>query len=123
MKGQMAKKDADRQHLNEKYQLLVNMTRAQATVIQNLKLKHMKEKELLSEARMKAESQNAQLTKSEEKLTQEKLELKLQVVDLLKGVEKHVEEKGQLKLRTAELMEREEKLQQKIKGIQAILEK
>ncbi|KAI4972696.1 hypothetical protein ZWY2020_003621 [Hordeum vulgare] len=91
MKGEMAEKDAYHQHLNEKYQLMVNLTTAQATVIQNLKLKHMKEKELLSEARMKAESHNAHLTKSEEKLTQEKLELKLQVADLPKEKEKHVE--------------------------------
>ncbi|KAI5007067.1 hypothetical protein ZWY2020_047015 [Hordeum vulgare] len=89
----------------------------------NLKLKHMKEKELLSEARMKFESENAQLTKFEEKLTQEKLELKLQVADLLKGKENHVEEKGQLKLQIVDLMEGEEKLKRKIKGIQAILEK
>ncbi|KAE8816883.1 hypothetical protein D1007_05432 [Hordeum vulgare] len=87
-KGEMAKKDGDHQHLNEKYQLLVNLTRAQTIVIQNLKLKHMKEKELLSEARMKVDSQNADLTKSEEKLTQEKLELKLYVADFLKGKEK-----------------------------------
>ncbi|KAE8801408.1 hypothetical protein D1007_23001 [Hordeum vulgare] len=33
MKGQMAKKDGDHKHLNDKYQLLVNLTRAQATVI------------------------------------------------------------------------------------------
>ncbi|KAI5019123.1 hypothetical protein ZWY2020_044011 [Hordeum vulgare] len=123
MKGEMAKKDVDLQHLNEKYQLLVNLTRAQGTVIQNRKLKHMKEKELLSEARMKVESRNVELTKCEENLTQDKLELKLQVADLLKEKEKHVEEKGQLKLQIAELMEGEDKLEQKIKGIQAILEK
>uniref|UniRef100_A0A8I6YW87 Uncharacterized protein n=1 Tax=Hordeum vulgare subsp. vulgare TaxID=112509 RepID=A0A8I6YW87_HORVV len=91
MKGEMAEKDAYHQHLNEKYQLTVNLTTTQATVIQKLKLKHMKEKELLSEARMKAESHNAHLTKSEEKLTQEKLELKLQVANLPKEKEKHVE--------------------------------
>lgn len=122
MKAEMAKKDAETQKLNQKYQLLVNLTRAQTTVIQNLKLKHMKEKELLSEARMNLELKNAELTKSEEKLTQEKLELKLQVADLLKGKEKHSEEKGQLELQIADLMKGEEKLKEKIKGIQAILE-
>ncbi|KAE8770807.1 Anthocyanin 3'-O-beta-glucosyltransferase [Hordeum vulgare] len=35
MKGQMAKKDENHKHLNDKYQLLVNLTRAQAVVIQN----------------------------------------------------------------------------------------
>ena len=96
---------------------------AQATVIQNLKLKNMKEKELLSEGRMNLELKNAELTKSEEKLTQDKLELKFQVADLLKRKEKHGEEKGQLELQIAELIKAEEKLKEKIKGIQAILEK
>ncbi|KAI5000630.1 hypothetical protein ZWY2020_005219 [Hordeum vulgare] len=76
MKGQMANKDEDQNHLNEKYELLVNLTRAQAAMIQNLKLKHMKEKQVHNEALKKLELKNAELTKSEEKLTQEKLELK-----------------------------------------------
>ncbi|XBI41793.1 hypothetical protein VPH35_126205 [Triticum aestivum] len=66
---------------------------------------------------------NAELTKSEEKLTQDKLELKFQVADLLKRKEKHGEEKGHLELQIAELIKAEEKLKEKIKGIQAILEK
>ena len=57
---------------------------------------------MFSEDKMNLELKNAELTKSEEKLTQEKLELKLQI---------------------AELMKAEEKLKEKIKGIQAILEK
>ncbi|XBJ10585.1 hypothetical protein VPH35_015425 [Triticum aestivum] len=122
MKAEMAKKDAETQKLNQKYGLLVNLTRAQATVIQNLKLKNMKDTHLLSEASMNLELKNAELTKSEEKLTQEKLELKLQVADLLKGKEKHSEEKGQLELQIVELMKGEEKLKEKIKGIQPILE-
>ncbi|KAI5003082.1 hypothetical protein ZWY2020_027732 [Hordeum vulgare] len=64
LKGQMAKKDEDHKHLNEKYQLLVNLTRAQAAVIQNLKLKHMKENQVHSEAMEKLELKNAELTKS-----------------------------------------------------------
>ncbi|KAI5004563.1 hypothetical protein ZWY2020_031806 [Hordeum vulgare] len=138
MKGQMAKKDADHQHLNDKYQLLVNLTRSQATIIHNLKLKHMKEKQVHSEAMMKLELKNAELTKSEEKLTQEKLKLKFQIVDLLmgkevlneekgqlehqiaelmKGYEKHIAERGQLELQIAEMMKGEEKLKLKLKGI------
>ncbi|XBI86512.1 hypothetical protein VPH35_094451 [Triticum aestivum] len=74
----------------------------QCRIIQNLKLKHIKDKQLLSEDKMNLELKNAELTKSEEKLTREKLELKLQI---------------------AELMKAEEKLKEKIKGIQAILEK
>ena len=99
----------------------MNLTRAQATVIHNLKLNNMTDKQFLSEAKMNLELKNAELTKSEEKLTQEKLELKLQVADLLKGKEKHSEEKGQLELQIVELMKGEEKLKEKIKGIQAIL--
>ncbi|KAE8772478.1 hypothetical protein D1007_55519 [Hordeum vulgare] len=84
-KVEMEKKEAHHKKLEEKYQLLVNLTRAQATAIQNLKLKHMKEKEFINEGRIKLEFQNAELTKNEEKLTQEKVDLKLEVADLLKG--------------------------------------
>ncbi|XBH58075.1 hypothetical protein VPH35_079572 [Triticum aestivum] len=115
--ARMAKKDAESEKLNQKYELLVNLKRAQATVIQNLKLKNMTDKQLLSEAKMNLELKNAELTKSEEKLTQDKLELKFQVADLLKGKEKHGKDKGQLELQIAELMKAEEKLKEKIKGI------
>ncbi|KAI5017613.1 hypothetical protein ZWY2020_042501 [Hordeum vulgare] len=93
---EIAKKDADTQKLNHKYELLCNLTSAQATVIKNFKFKNMKEKELLSEARMNLELKNAEFTKFEEKLSQEKLELKFHVADLLKGKEKHNEEKYML---------------------------
>jgi hypothetical protein len=122
MKAQMAKKDAVQENLNQKYELLCNLTSAQATAIQNLKFKNMKEKELLSEGRMNLELKNAEFTKLEEKLTQEKLELEFQVADLLKGKEKHNEEKYMLELKIVELMKGEEKLKEKIKGIQAILQ-
>ncbi|VAH82895.1 unnamed protein product [Triticum turgidum subsp. durum] len=123
LKAQMAKKDAEFEKLKQNYEVLLNMTRAQEIVIQNLKLKHITDKQLLSEDKMNLELKNAELRKSEEKLTQEKLELKFQVADLLKGKEKHGEEKGQLELQIAELMKEEEKLKEKIKGIPAILEK
>ncbi|KAF7070006.1 hypothetical protein CFC21_075572 [Triticum aestivum] len=106
-KAQMAKKDAESEKLKQNYEVLLNLTRAQATVIQNLKLKHITDKQLLSEAKMNLELKNAELTKSEEKLTQDKLELKFQVADLLKGKEKHGEEMGQLELQFAELMKAE----------------
>ncbi|XBJ03368.1 hypothetical protein VPH35_022544 [Triticum aestivum] len=99
--AEMAKKDAATEELQQKYEILCNLTSAQAIAIQNLKLKNMKEKELLSEARMNLELKNAEFTKFEEKLTQEKLELKFQITELMKA---------------------EEKLKEKIKGIQAILE-
>ncbi|XP_040252913.1 uncharacterized protein [Aegilops tauschii subsp. strangulata] len=62
MATEMAKKDAETQKLTQKYELLVNLTRAQATVIQNLKLNKMKEKQVLIEARMNLELKNAELT-------------------------------------------------------------
>ncbi|XBI56983.1 hypothetical protein VPH35_038472 [Triticum aestivum] len=123
MKAQMAKRDAESEKLKQNYEVLLKLTRAQAIVIQNLKLKHITDKQLLSEAKMNLELKNAELTKSEEKLTQDKLELKFQVSDFLKGKEKHGEEMVQLELQFAELMKAEEKLKEKIKGIQAILEK
>ncbi|KAE8777419.1 hypothetical protein D1007_49780 [Hordeum vulgare] len=94
MKGRMAKKDADHKHLNDKYQLMVNLTRSDATVIHNLKFKNTKEKEVHSEDMEKLELKNAKLTKFEEKLTQEKLELKFQIATLLKGKEVQSEERG-----------------------------
>ncbi|KAE8809120.1 hypothetical protein D1007_14298 [Hordeum vulgare] len=75
-KAEMAKKDADTEKLNQKYELLCNLTSDQATVIQNMKFKNIKETELLSEAKMNLELTNAEFTKFEEKLSQEKLELK-----------------------------------------------
>ena len=123
MATEMAKKYAETQKLTQKYELLVNLTRAQATLIQNLKLNKMKEKQVHTEARMNLELKNAEVTKCQEKLIQEKLELKLQVDDLLKGKENHIQEKCQLELRNAELLMGNEKLKEKFKGIQAILEK
>ncbi|XBI15539.1 hypothetical protein VPH35_057939 [Triticum aestivum] len=122
MKAEMAKKDVATEKLQQKYELLCNPTSAQATVIQNLKLKNMKEKELLSEATMNLELKNAEFRKFEEKLTQEKLELKFQVADLLKLKENHNEEKQMQKFKITELMKAEQKLKEKIKGIQAILQ-
>ncbi|XBH99672.1 hypothetical protein VPH35_128934 [Triticum aestivum] len=122
MNAEMAKKDAALEKLQQKYEILCNLTSAQAIAIQNLKLKNMKEKELMSEARMNLELKNAEFTKFEEKLTQEKLELKFQVADLLKLKENHNEEKQMQEFKITELMKAEEKLKEKIKGIQAILE-
>ncbi|KAE8783789.1 hypothetical protein D1007_42715 [Hordeum vulgare] len=117
MAAEIAKRDAHTQKLNEKYELPCNLTSAQATVIQNLKLKNMTENELLSEARMNLELKNAEFTKFEEKLLQEKLELKFQVADLLNGKGKHNEEKYMLELKIVELMKAVEDLKEKIKGV------
>ncbi|XBI74696.1 hypothetical protein VPH35_068181 [Triticum aestivum] len=121
--AEMAKKDAAIEKLQQKYELMCNLTSAQATIIQNMKSKNMKEKELMSEARMNLELKNAEFTKFEAKLlTQEKLELKFQVADLLKLKENHNEEKQMQEFKITELMKAEEKLKEKIKGIQATLQ-
>ncbi|KAF7022215.1 hypothetical protein CFC21_035028 [Triticum aestivum] len=122
MNAKMAKKDAALEKLQQKFEILCNLTSAQATAIQNLKLKNMKEKQLRIEAQENLELKNAEFTKFEEKLTQEKLELKFQVADLLKLKENHKEEKQMQEFKITELMKAEEKLKEKIKGIQAILE-
>nr|XP_045086207.1 uncharacterized protein LOC109786584 [Aegilops tauschii subsp. strangulata] len=106
MKAQMAKRDAESEKLKQNYEVLLNLTRAQATVIQNLKLKHITDKQLLSEAKMNLELKNAESSQN-----------------LLKGKENHGEEMVQLEPQFVELMKAEEKLKEKIKGIQAILEK
>lgn len=100
----------------------MNLTKAQGTVIQNLKMNHLKEKEKLSEARRNLQFQVDELTKSQEKLTQEKLQLKLHMADLHKGHEKLTKDRAQMKLHIAELLKAEEKNKQKMKGIQAILD-
>ena len=48
--------------------------------------------------------------------------MKFQVADLLKLKENHNEEKQMQEFKITELMKAEEKLKEKIKGIQAILE-
>nr|XP_020174673.1 uncharacterized protein LOC109760252 [Aegilops tauschii subsp. strangulata] len=47
MRTEIEKKDAEIFKLQEKYEVLMNITKAQGTVIQNLKLNHLKEKEKL----------------------------------------------------------------------------
>ncbi|KAE8818828.1 hypothetical protein D1007_03433 [Hordeum vulgare] len=94
-----------------------------ACVETNLKLENMKEKELVSEARMNLELKNGEFAKFEEKLSQEKLELKFRVADLLKGKEKHNEDKYMLVLKIVELMKAVAELKEKIKGTMAILHK
>lgn len=51
MNAEMANKEAVNYKLKGKYEVLVNLTEAQAKVIQNLKLNHMKEKERVNEER------------------------------------------------------------------------
>ncbi|KAF7080626.1 hypothetical protein CFC21_084675 [Triticum aestivum] len=57
------------------YETLKNLTCAQANVIRNLKFNHLKEKEMLTEERLKLQYHISELQKSEEKM-----KLKLQGV-------------------------------------------
>ncbi|KAE8787970.1 hypothetical protein D1007_37998 [Hordeum vulgare] len=76
----------------------------QASVIQNLKLKHLKEKEQPSEARKNLQVWVDELNKSREKLTHENSSLKLHMGDLKKGHEKLTAGRAELKLHIADLL-------------------
>ena len=141
MKTEMEKKEAEIFKLQGKYEVLMNLTKAQGTVIRNLKFNHLKEKEVLSaymrnlqfqvaELTKSVEKltqenlklkQDAELTQSQEKLTQENLQLKDHMGDLKKGHDKLTKDRAQLKLQIANLLKAEEKNKQNMKGIQAIL--
>ena len=142
MKTEMEKKEAEIFKLQGKYEVLMNLTKAQGTVIRNLKFNHLKEKEVLSAAmrnlqfqveeltksmeKLKQENlklmQVDEVTKSQEELTQENLKLKDHIGDLKKGHDKLTKDRAQLKLQIADMLKAEEKNKQKMKGIQAILD-
>nr|XP_020157702.1 uncharacterized protein LOC109743030 [Aegilops tauschii subsp. strangulata] len=125
MRTEIEKKDAEIFELQEKYEVLMNITKAQGTVIQNLKLNHLKEKEKLiqehhNDAMKMLQLRVDELTKSNEKLIQENHQIELHG-DLKKGHQKLFAGRDQLKLHIADLLKAEEKNKQKLKGIQAIL--
>ncbi|KAF7003758.1 hypothetical protein CFC21_019046 [Triticum aestivum] len=49
MKNEMEKKEAENLKLKEKYKVMMNLLEAQGSVIRNLKMNHLKEKEKLTE--------------------------------------------------------------------------
>ena len=121
MKTEMEKKDAEIFKLQGKYEVLMNLTKAQGTVIRNMKFNHLKEKEVLSTSTRNLQFQVDELKKSEEKLTQENTQLLLHMGDLKKGHDKLTARRDQLKIQIAELLKSEEKNKQKLKGILDIL--
>jgi hypothetical protein len=126
MRIEIEKKDAEIFKLQEKYEVLMNITKAQGAVIQNLKLSHLKEKEKLiqehhNDAMKMLQLRVDELTKSNEKLIQENHQIELHMGDLKKGHQKLSTGRDQLKLQIADLLKAEEKNKQKLKGIQAIL--
>ncbi|KAE8783286.1 hypothetical protein D1007_43274 [Hordeum vulgare] len=118
LKTQMEKKDTEIFKLQEKYKVLMNLAEAQGSVIRNLKLNHLKEKQQLG---VKLQLQGDELNKSQEKLTQENSKLELHKGDLKKGHEKLTSCRAELKLHIADLLRAKERNNQKLKGIQHIL--
>ena len=122
MRTEIEKKDAEIFKLQEKNEVLMNITKAQGTVIQNLKLNHLKEKEKLiqehhNDAMKMLRVRVDELTKSNEKLIQENHQIELHMGDLKKGHQKLFAGRDQLKLQIADLLKAEEKNKQKLKGI------
>ena len=70
LKAELSKKEEEKKKLLQKYETLVNLTGAQANVIRNLKFNHLKEKERLTEERLKLQHHISELQKSEEKIKQ-----------------------------------------------------
>ena len=109
MKTEMEKKEAEIFKLQGKYEVLMNLTKAQGTVIRNLKFNHLKEKEVLSADMRNLQFQVAELTKSVEKLTQENLKLK-QDAELTQSQEKLTQENLQLKDHIGDMKKGHDKL-------------
>ncbi|XBH86925.1 hypothetical protein VPH35_074498 [Triticum aestivum] len=70
LKAEISKKEEEKKKKLQKYETLVNLTGAQANVIRNLKFNHLKEKERLTEERLKLQHHISELQKFEEKIKQ-----------------------------------------------------
>ena len=104
----------------------MNITKAQGTIIQNLKLNHLKEKEKLihehpNDAMKMLQLRVDELTKSNEKLIQDNHQIEIHMDDLKKAHQNLFAGRDQLKLQIADFLKAEEKNKQKLKGIQDIL--
>ncbi|KAE8790138.1 hypothetical protein D1007_35655 [Hordeum vulgare] len=121
LKTEMEKKDVEIFKLQDKYKVLMNLAEAQGTIIRNLKLKHLKEKQQLGEASTKLQLHVDELNKSQEKLTLEKSNFKPHMGDLKKAHEKLTMGRVELKLHIADLLRAEERNNQKLKGSEHIL--
>ncbi|XBI31366.1 hypothetical protein VPH35_054938 [Triticum aestivum] len=109
MKTEMEKKEAEIFKLQGKYEVLMNLMKAQGTVIRNMKFNHLKEKEVLSVDMRNLQFQVAELTKSVEKLTQDNLKLK-QDAELTQSQEKLTQENLQLKDHIGDMKKGHDKL-------------
>ncbi|XBH73130.1 hypothetical protein VPH35_100284 [Triticum aestivum] len=115
------KKEAENFKLKEKYKVLMNLVEAQGSVIRNLKMNHLKEKEKLTEGNNNLKIQVDELTKDVKKLTEENVQLNLHMSDLKRGHENLIKCRDELKLQLASQFNSLEKSKDKLKLIHDIL--
>nr|XP_020185238.2 uncharacterized protein LOC109770934 [Aegilops tauschii subsp. strangulata] len=101
MKNEMENKEAENFKMKEKYKVLMNLVEAQGTVIRNMKMNHLKEKEKLAEGNYNLKIQVDELTKSLEKVTEENVQLNLHMSDLKRGHENLIKRMDEVKLQLA----------------------
>nr|XP_020147298.1 centromere-associated protein E-like [Aegilops tauschii subsp. strangulata] len=114
-------KEAENFKLKEKYKVLMNLVEAQGSVIRNLKMNHLKEKEKLTEGNNNLKIQVDELTKDVKKLTEENVQLNLHMSDLKRGHENLIKRRDELKLQLASQFNSLEKSKEKLKLIHDIL--
>ncbi|KAM3310780.1 hypothetical protein ACQJBY_031439 [Aegilops geniculata] len=114
MKNELEKKEAENFKMQEKYKVLMNLVEAQGSVIRNLKMNHLKEKEKLAEGNNNLKIQVDELSQSVKKLTEENVQFK-------KGHENLIKHMDELKLQLAVQFKSLEKSKEKLKLIHDIL--
>ncbi|XBI59308.1 hypothetical protein VPH35_040404 [Triticum aestivum] len=98
MKNETEKKEAENFKMKEKYKVLMNLVEAQGTIIRNMKMNHLKEKEKLAEGNNNLKIQVDELTKSLEKVTEENVQLNLHMSNLKRGHENLIKRRDEVKL-------------------------
>ncbi|XBI06492.1 hypothetical protein VPH35_134502 [Triticum aestivum] len=101
--------------------MLMNLIEAQGTVIRNMKMNHLKEKEKLAEGNNNLKIQVDELTKSLEKVTEENVLLNLHMYDLKRGHKNLIKRRDEVKLQLAVQLKSLEKSKEKLKLIHDIL--
>ncbi|XBI07014.1 hypothetical protein VPH35_134970 [Triticum aestivum] len=101
--------------------MLMNLVEAQGTVIRNMKMNHLKEKEKLAEGNNNLKIQVDEFTKSLEKVTEENVQLNLHMSDLKKGHKNLIKRRDEVKLQLVVQLKSLEKSKEKLKLIHDIL--
>lgn len=114
MKNEMEKKEAENFKMKEKYKVVMNLVEAQGTVIRNMKMNHLKEKEKLAEGNNNLKIQVDELTQSVKKLTEENVQFK-------RGHENLIKRMDEVKLQLAVELKSLEKSKEELKLIHDIL--